>query len=313
MKRLFTLLAIMTLLSQCNIPSKDQNKSSNIPDLELKQAQNLMSTNCFACHGPAEPGKRIAPPMAEVKSHYLTSDMSRDEFVSKVVSFVGQPSEEKSKMPGALRKFNLMPAMGFSEEVITKIAVAIYETPDDSPIWNRFPSAANDQKVSPMDQGRNMALSTKTQLGKNLMGAIKAKGTLGALEFCNVKAMPLTDSMRRVHNATITRVTDKPRNPNNKANELELQHIETFKKMITSDEQMKPIFNETETQYDFYMPIMTNNMCLQCHGAPEEQILPAIIARLDSLYPGDKARGYGENEVRGIWSIHWEKETVRNE
>ncbi len=309
MMRIFVLLAIAIGFSQCSSTKKEKS-TSEAPAFNLEEAQNLMTTNCFACHGPAEPGKRIAPPMANVRMHYLEGDISREDFVKHVSTFVTQPAVEKSKMPGAIEKFNLMPAMGFSEEMISKIALAIYETPEDSPIWNRFPSAHEDQDQTPLEKGRQMALSTKTQLGKNLMGAIKSKGTLGAVKFCNVRALPLTDSMATVHNAAITRVSDKPRNSGNQANQTELKHIETFKQMVATGMEMKPIMEEANGKVDFYMPILTNNMCLQCHGAPEEQILPTTIARLDSLYPGDKARGYGENEVRGIWSIHWEEETA---
>ncbi len=31
------------------------------------------------------------------------------------------------------------------------------------------------------------------------------------------------------------------------------------------------------------------------------------MASLDKLYPKDKARGYSENEIRGIWSITFKK------
>ncbi len=66
--------------------------------------------------------------------------------------------------------------------------------------------------------GLGMAKSTQAELGKNLMGAIQKEGALGALEFCNLQAYPLTDSMAEVHNARIRRVSDRPRNQTNQAN-----------------------------------------------------------------------------------------------
>ena len=56
-----------------------------------------------------------------------------------------------------------------------------------------------------------------------------------------------------------------------------------------------------------YYPIETNKMCLQCHGLPNTQILPATLTKLKHLYPTDKAIGYGENELRGIWVIEMNK------
>lgn len=46
------------------------------------------------------------------------------------------------------------------------------------------------------------------------MTAIQQKGTIAALDFCNVQAIPLTNSMSTHYNAVIKRVSDRNRNPN---------------------------------------------------------------------------------------------------
>ncbi len=45
-------------------------------------------------------------------------------------------------------------------------------------------------KIDPSYQqlGLNIAFTTKSQLGKNLMGVMKEKGAVEALQFCNIKA-----------------------------------------------------------------------------------------------------------------------------
>ncbi len=154
--------------------------------------------------------------------------------------------------------------------------------------------------------GSNYANATQKELGKNLMGAIQKEGTLGAMEFCNVQAYPLTDSMAVVHKAKIKRVSDKPRNPSNQANDEELGYIESFKTTIASGKEVVPIVSEENGQVRFYSPITTNAMCLQCHGKPIEQIQPATMTKLQELYPEDQAIGYTENEVRGIWAVVFE-------
>ena len=45
-------------------------------------------------------------------------------------------------------------------------------------------------------------------------------------------------------------------------------------------------------------------MCLQCHG---KQIKPEVSQQIMKLYPKDLAIGYNESEVRGIWSITFDK------
>ena len=48
-------------------------------------------------------------------------------------------------------------------------------------------------------------------------------------------------------------------------------------------------------------------MCLQCHGSKDIQIKPDVYKSLQKLYPKDKAIGYNDNQVRGIWSISFKK------
>jgi len=154
--------------------------------------------------------------------------------------------------------------------------------------------------------GLDIAFSTKAQLGKNLMGTMKKKGTKEALQFCNVRAIPLTDSMATVHHARITRVSDKTRNPNNKANETELKNIEAFKNALANGDEITPILETKNDSVYFYYPIVTNGMCLKCHGN-QDSIENDVLASLKNLYPTDTALGYSENQVRGIWSISFKE------
>jgi hypothetical protein len=155
--------------------------------------------------------------------------------------------------------------------------------------------------------GLKYVFATKRELGKNLMGTIAKKGTNAAVSFCNEKAYFLTNSVSNAFNANIKRVSDKPRNPDNTANTTELTHIETFKNRLANNQDLKPIFKENEDNVNFYYPIITNGMCLQCHGSKDVQIKPNVYKTLEELYPKDKAIGYSDNQVRGIWSISFKK------
>jgi hypothetical protein len=169
----------------------------------------------------------------------------------------------------------------------------------------------SDEKVSTKEAdyseiGLSYAQGTQKVLGKNLMGTIQNKGVEAAVAFCNERAYPLTDSMSTNFNARIKRVSDKPRNPKNQANEVELAHIKTFKGQVAGGATVEPILREENGKVYFYYPIVTNTMCLNCHGTPEENITPKVYKSLSELYPQDKAIGYGPDEVRGIWSIVFE-------
>ena len=155
--------------------------------------------------------------------------------------------------------------------------------------------------------GLKYAMTTKGVLGKNLLTAINTKGTENALKFCSEKAYPLTDSMAITLNARIKRVSDKPRNPKNTASELELEYISIYKKKIENGEIIKPKIQGIGNKMVGYYPIMTNKMCMQCHGKPNTNIESAVLNKINQLYPQDKATGYDVNQLRGIWVIEMDK------
>ena len=304
-----------------------------------------MEINCYACHNPTTGhDDRIAPPMIAIKNHYISGNTTKEQFIADIQNWIKTPSEEKSKMPGAIRNFGLMPYAAFPEEAIAQIADYMYENDIDQPEWfeDHFNKERGNGTGKGMGQGQGKgkgrgmgqvrgmgqgmrqgqsinedlnyedigleyALSSKAQLGKNLMGALQKKGVQEAVTFCNERAYALTDSMARIHKANIKRVSDKPRNQNNKANKVELDHIETFKSMVANQEEIKPIIEEVRTSINFYYPIITNSMCLQCHGIPNKELKSDTYKTIKGLYPNDKAIGYDVNQVRGIWSITFDK------
>lgn len=339
MRYIIALLVPIFILS-CN-NSKNMDLSAFEKNIQANNhpGKKLMETNCYVCHSPtASHDDRIGPPMIAIKKHYINDETTKEQFIADIQSWIKNPNESDARMRGAVRRFGVMPKQAFPEETIEKIADYMFDFDIEQPEW--FEEHFNEEmgkqngKGKGMGNGKGMgqgkgkhqqqvqsnvddlpygerglkyALNTKAVLGKNLMGTIQQKGTLEALEFCNVKAYPLTDSMAIVHNAKIKRVSDKPRNQNNKANTEELQHIETFKKLIAENKAVSPIVKETDDDVHVYYPIVTNAMCLQCHGKPEKNIKPDVLKSLSLLYPEDKAKGYSENQVRGIWNVSFQK------
>lgn len=152
------------------------------------------------------------------------------------------------------------------------------------------------------DRGLEYALNAQAILGKNLMQAMQKDGTIGALSFCNEKAYPLSDSMAVVQNVKLKRVSDKPRNPVNQATAEELNHIELYKNSIANQKTPEPLVTRSADEVQVYYPILTNGMCLQCHGT-SKNIEPNTLKKLTLLYPTDKALEYDLNEVRGMWRV----------
>lgn len=165
-------------------------------------------------------------------------------------------------------------------------------------------------EINYLESGKQFAIQTKSSLANYLITAISEKGTEGAVEFCNTKAIPITDSMSLVLDAKIKRVSDKPRNPENAADNNELDYINKWKAAKLNGEEQPPIVTEMNGKMVGYYPIITNQMCMQCHGKPNEDISMATLKKIKKLYPNDQAVGYGENEIRGIFVI--EMNTIKN-
>jgi len=326
---------------------QDINKTSKTQLLadQSHLGKTLLEKECYTCHSPKTPHQElIAPPMIAIKRHYLNATSSRDQFVKEIMNWVKSPNKENSKMPGALNKFGIMPYQTFPDETILQIAEYLYDNEIETPDWfqNRMgrgkgkgkgqrkangmdkcsgdcmgkgkgqckhmQQAASDTLVKFKKLGKKYASASKAALGKKLMAAIAENGPDEAVEFCNINALPLIDSLSLAYGAKIRRATDKPRNPLNKASNRELMHIADFKEKLVAGNVLEPVLDlNKDGHVTFYSPIITNAMCLQCHGKPEVQIATSTLSRLDKFYPADKARGYQENEVRGIWAISFKE------
>jgi signal transduction histidine kinase/DNA-binding response OmpR family regulator len=92
-------------------------------------------------------------------------------------------------------------------------------------------------------------------------------------------------------------VSDRPRNPNNKADRFELEAMEWFRANAEAEERMRPIRDDQGVGWFHYTaPIWIEGYCLRCHGAEEDA--PESIRR---NYP--ESYGYQEGELRGVMSI----------
>lgn len=283
------------------------------PTLELiSQGKQLITTNCYSCHSTDAPleGGRLAPPMEAVKSHYLDEATTVEAFTADLVRFVHKPSPAYSKMPGARKRFGLMPALPLPEEELQAIAAFIYYTDLEAPAWleehqkgERKEHERLESRNDFAETGRQLALQTKAVLGKNLMAALNTGGPVHAIDFCNTRAIPLTDSSGRAMNVQILRVSDRPRNPANAADSM--QRIQLAELQSDMEQGITDVHRlvEEESFVTGYYPIITNAMCLQCHGEKENQVQPATLSALEALYPEDQAIGYANSQLRGMWVV----------
>ena len=141
-------------------------------------------------------------------------------------------------------------------------------------------------------------------LSSNLKSAMLSGGVREAASYCNIAALPLTDSLSDKFGAKIKRTSLKLRNPLNAPDSMEAAVLEVFQKLDDLGMAIGPkVLLDDHNSIRYFAPIMINNPCLICHGEIGTSMLPENYALIQALYPEDLAIGYKENDLRGIWSI----------
>lgn len=157
-------------------------------------------------------------------------------------------------------------------------------------------------------QGKFIVQKSFETLSGQLMQAIQTGGVPHALQYCNLKAYPLTDSLSEAFQVEIKRVTLKPRNPDNEADPFEKSLINTFDKLAVGNlAGVSMVVRDNEGLPVFASPIVVGKACLQCHGEKGKEIADANLKVIERLYPDDQATAYREGDLRGIWRIRFLK------
>lgn len=154
--------------------------------------------------------------------------------------------------------------------------------------------------------GQEITQAAFKTLSSNLQKAMAEGGVENAVKFCNIEAMPLTDSLSTNFGVDLRRASHRPRNPANQADSLELKSIMLYMKQIEQEAELKPLVYETDQHITYHAPIRINNaLCLSCHGQPNSDISDSDLKTITELYPGDQATGFTFGELRGIWSVRF--------
>ena len=86
----------------------------------------LFHGNCITCHN--ETKDISAPSMLSVRENYLRAFPKRKDFIEYMSQWVIEPKAETSIMLDAIKKYKLMPLLGYEVTTIEDIAAYIYDT-----------------------------------------------------------------------------------------------------------------------------------------------------------------------------------------
>lgn len=160
------------------------------------------------------------------------------------------------------------------------------------------------EEVDYMALGDSIALVSQQALLKEVGPRLQALGPIPTLKYCNVRALPILDSLSMIHGVEISRISSKNRNPDNVPSKNEERILTQFESGMSNDALV-----ESAGGSIYYKAIYLDMpACLKCHGKPRVDIQDGTLNVIDSLYPSDLARDYQFGDFRGAWKIQFKKD-----
>jgi hypothetical protein len=143
-------------------------------------------------------------------------------------------------------------------------------------------------------------------LKSELMAAMTAGGPLQAIDVCQARAPEIAREISDGQGLKISRVSQRNRNVENAPTAWQSAVLEDFQARLEAGEAADSLtwqdFAETRggREFRFMKAIPTQPLCLTCHG---QAIAPPVTEKLAELYPGDKATGFAEGDLRGAFVV----------
>jgi hypothetical protein len=159
---------------------------------------------------------------------------------------------------------------------------------------------------SAMQETRDIAATMLKELGQTLQAAMADGGPENAIGVCKTQAPEIAMKLSMKHQLKVARVGTRARNPDmGVPNDWQTQALKQFETRLAKGDKPSEIefiqlvkSGSYDLELRYAKPIVLQPMCTACHGTPE-QISPEVKAKLDQLYPNDKAVNYKPGELRG--------------
>lgn len=156
-------------------------------------------------------------------------------------------------------------------------------------------------------EAKAIAQKFGTQLVGELQAALKTGGPVEAIKVCHNRAPGIAEELAARTGWEVGRTSLKTRNlETNIPDAWEAKVLERFDERQAAGEDVQTmayaevVEDGQGKRLRFMKAIPTAELCLTCHG---RTISPDVAEALDTVYPGDQARGYDVGQVRGAFSL----------
>jgi hypothetical protein len=144
------------------------------------------------------------------------------------------------------------------------------------------------------------------ELQASLQTSMKASGAVSSLSVCQSVAPAISRSVSAAKAMQVARTSLKYRNPANQPDAWEKAVLTRFEQRKAKGESIKGmeyselVKHNEQLEFRYMKAIPTAEVCLKCHGS---NIAAPVAARIQQLYPKDKAIGYAAGDIRGAFTI----------
>jgi len=165
-----------------------------------------------------------------------------------------------------------------------------------------------------MNKGGEISILAQKTLGSQLKKSISDNGVTSAVQFCNVAAYPILDTLKIAPNAIIKRASLRVRNQKDEPSDVERAILEQYALSLENDGDLNPVVEViNEKQVLYAKPILLDSpLCLNCHGQAGSQVTSETLKSIQELYPNDNALNHKMGDLRGIWSITFDISELTN-
>ena len=131
-----------------------------------------------------------------------------------------------------------------------------------------------------------------------------SEGVEHAVDYCKVEAPQITQNIP--DGVEVGRVSHRVRNPKNKPSELLEGPLNYYLQLAKDGNKGEAQLTQLPDNSWLYVePIYAQPMCLACHG---DNISPSVKRAIDIKYPDDKATGFEEGDLRGMFWLKFKED-----
>jgi len=157
-------------------------------------------------------------------------------------------------------------------------------------------TAADEPDRNALDEGAALLAPFK----RDLMAALQeglAQGPIEAIGACRIRAPEIARALSR-DGVRVGRSSHRLRNPENVAPEWAAPILDD---LLADPENRAPrVASLPDGRIGYVEAIELKPLCATCHGV---ELAPALAARIEALYPEDRAVGFEVGDLRGIFWV----------